>query len=71
MYRGLSTSNTKSLQGVAFIITFAAAAAFYLYQGGYFPVIQVTKTSALLSVQKTLTHDFVPLHAFRLHARVL
>lgn len=45
---GLSTSNTKSLQGVAFIITFAAAAAFYLYQGGYFPVIQTYITNSPL-----------------------
>lgn len=37
---GLSKSNTRSLQGGAFIIAFGAAAAFYLYQGGYFPAIQ-------------------------------
>lgn len=43
--RGLSKSNTRSLQGGAFIIAFGAAAAFYLYQGGYFPAIQVKQST--------------------------
>jgi len=49
--RGLSKSNTRSLQGGAFVIAFGAAAALYLYQGGYFPAIQVKQYTCRVSVQ--------------------